>query len=563
MEQYTNIELETFLDDFEQRSEFIFLEDAKQVNELFEVAKAKGILVEGSRDLAVFKAVYTFADKENGNGVIIPEQELLRKLPTVIGKPVTLEHVRRFVIGFIIDYRYLAKEKTAIIYGIIFKNCFSTEWDKAVKLFKEHRLAVSSEIWSPKSKREYTSAKEYKINDIEFAGCTLVFVDKVNKPAFEDTVVMEIAKKNYAEQEELIFATIKKENLEILTCGKCKSGKDCGMCESLLTATQEGVAPVQPAFTPAPVQPNKMKIICQHCSHNFEHLFIQGQNNPINCPNCSAILDQAGKVIYPPQIKNFDLSCPNCQARNNWLTEASQDNEAKVKCNSCQREYVLKFKKIPEEYKTLLGKLMFLRTGKIPCIQCGTYNNFSVPSTQKKIEIKCKKCNLEFSFDIEDAIKRDIASFEEYKEIPIIKEEKKMTVVLEQSKVRQLLRKAVSKRIELRKKMEEKEKEIECQKAKKAKFVKGIKKYVGKCKELTGKCKEHVLETSKLKEELKNKETELEKAKLVPSEPVVIPAVEPVLEVAKATIGDKHKDEDHYAEARKKVNEKAFGHLSK
>ncbi len=552
MFETNNLELEEFLRLFENENEITFLEQAKK-EELLAIAKAKGVLINNSRDLVMFSAVFTFADKMNGNGVVIPEAELLRALPSLIGKSVTLDHVRRYVVGSVLDYRYIAKEKKVIIYCVFFKQIFAEEWDKALKLFKDHKLAVSSEIWSPKSARQYISAKEYKIYNIEFAGCTLVMT---GNPAFEETKVLETAKKNYIEQEELIFATIKQENLEILTCGKCKSGKDCGMCESLLTATQEGVAPVQPAFTPAPVQPNKMKIICQHCSHNFEHLFIQGQNNPINCPNCSAILDQAGKVIYPPQIKNFDLSCPNCQARNNWLTEASQDNEAKVKCNSCQREYVLKFKKIPEEYKTLLGKLMFLRTGKIPCIQCGTYNNFSVPSTQKKIEIKCKKCNLEFSFDIEDAIKRDIASFEEYKEIPIIKEEKKMTVVLEQSKVRQLLRKAVSKRIELRKKMEEKEKEIECQKAKKAKFVKGIKKYVGKCKELTGKCKEHVLETSKLKEELKNKETELEKAKLVPSEPVVIPAVEPVLEVAKATIGDKHKDEDHYAEARKKVNEK-------
>jgi hypothetical protein len=555
MENYTNTELETFLDDFEQRSEFTFLEDAKQISELFEVAKAKGILVEGSRDLAVFKAVYTFADKPNGNGVTIPEQELLRKLPTVIGKPVTLEHVRRFVIGFVIDYRYLAKEKTAIVYGIIFKNCFKEEWDKAVKLFKDHKLAVSSEIWSPKSKRTYNEDKTYSINDIEFAGCTLVFVDKKNVPAFEDAVVMEIAKKNYDEQEEIIFATLKKENLEILSCGKCKTGKNCGLCESLLTATQEGVAPV---VAPAPTQPNKMKIICQHCAHNFEHLFIQGQNNPINCPNCSAILDQAGKTIYPPQIKNFDLSCPECQARNNWLTIASKDNDALVKCKSCQKEYDLKFKTIPEEYNKLLKKIMFLRTGKIPCIQCGTYNNFSVPSSQKKIDIKCKKCDLGFSFDIEDMIKRDIESFAEHKEIVINKEEEKM-VILEKAKVKKLLRKAVSKRKDFEKKLKEKVEECENAKIKKEKFVKGFKKFSKKIKDLTKKEKEQMLENSTLKEKIKKYETDLETAKLVVPEPVI----EPELETAKATVGDKTKGDDYYEKTRSTVNEKAFGHTKK
>jgi hypothetical protein len=573
---YTNIQLETFLDDFENNSEIIFLEDAKQTNELFEVAKAKGILAEGSRDLAVFKAIYTFADKQNENGVTIPEEELLRKLPTVIGKPVTLEHVRRFVIGFVIDYRYLAKEKTAIIYGIIFKNCFKGEWEKAVKLLKEHKLGVSSEIWSPKSKRIYTSEKEYKINDIEFAGCTIVFTDKKNKPAFEDATVLEMAKKNYEEQEELIFAMLNKEKIETLSCGKCKDGKECNLCESLLTATQEVVTPVVP---PVNTQPNKMKIICQHCSHNFEHLFIQGQNNPINCPNCQAILDQSGKIIYPPQIKNFDLSCQGCQARNNWLTLSSKDNEAKVECNSCHKQYILKFKNIPEEYYKLLEKFTFLRTGKIGCIQCGTYNNFEIPSSQKKVEVKCKKCGLPFSFDIEEIIKRDIEKVEDYKEIQLNKEDKEMIELekakqeitelnkklvekdLETSKLQEkektsklitkkLLRKAVSKNKAKCAELKKKEEEVAMHKAKIEKFGKGIKKLAGKTRELQTKTKEKDIELSKAKKEIEDiKNTNIETAK----------KVEPVLKTATTNVGDKSKDDGYYAKKRAEVDKHAFG----
>ena len=589
MTQYTNIELETFLDDFEQRSEIVFLEDAKQTDELFAIAKAKGILAQGSRDLAIFKAVYTFADKQNANGVTIPEQELLRKLPTVVGKPVTLEHVRRFVIGFVIDYRYIAKEKTAIIYGVIFKNCFKSEWENAVKLFGDHKLAVSSEIWAPKTKREYVSPKEYKIYDIEFAGCTLVFVDKKNKPAFSDASVLEMAKKNYEEQEELIYAMVNKEKFESNV-----TDND----ELIIAAVEAANTSVQ---QPVSNQPTKMKIVCQHCGNNFEHLFVQGQNNPINCPNCSAIVDQVGKVIYPPQIKNFDLSCPNCLARNNWLTVASQDNEARVQCNSCKKEYSLKFKNIPKEYLDLLGKFTFLRMGQIPCIQCGTYNTFSIPSSQEKVEIKCKKCGLPFSFDIEDTIKRDIESVEEYKELPINEEDKKMTV-LEETKLgvpktdeervqnhfkissedwdklskeqkqeyisklpkrgsglsRAVLRKAVKKMKQYKDTIKEKENEANLHKAKVEKYANGIKSLSKQTRDLREKTKTQELETAKLKKELEDTKIELETAK---QKPIEQPVEEPKLEIATANVGDASKTEQYYAETRKAIDEKAFGHL--
>lgn len=432
-ETYLQEDLKEFLKEFEYELDISFdLEESKE-NELFEVAKAKKILVEGSRDLGVFKGIFTLADKVDGNKKRIPEQELLKKLPQLIGKPITVEHVRRFVIGFILDYRYIEKEKKVIIYGIIFKNCFKPEWDKMLKLFKEKKIGLSSEIWSPTNKREVLPDGTFKIHDFEFAGCTVVFMDNSqNKPSVEEALVLEMAMQSYEGQKELIFSMINKENLENLTCGKCKTGEGhCKICKNLITSQTEMSSPI-----PVPAQPSKMKIICQHCGNNFEHLFVQGQNNPINCPNCSAILDQTGKIIYPPQIKNFDLSCKNCQARNNWLIVESKDNEARIKCNSCQKEYNIKFHVVPEAYKELLSKVMFLRTGKVVCPQCSTYTEFAIPSTQKVMELSCKKCKLGFSFDITDTLKRDIESVEESKiVIPDNKKEDIKMYILEESKL--------------------------------------------------------------------------------------------------------------------------------
>jgi len=528
-ETYLQEDLKEFLKEFEYELDISFdLEESKE-NELFEVAKAKKILVEGSRDLGVFKGIFTLADKVDGNKKRIPEQELLKKLPQLIGKPITVEHVRRFVIGFILDYRYIEKEKKVIIYGIIFKNCFKPEWDKMLKLFKEKKIGLSSEIWSPTNKREILPDGTFKIHDFEFAGCTVVFMDNSqNKPSVEEALVLEMAMQSYEGQKELIFSMINKENLENLTCGKCKTGEGhCKICKNFITSQIEISSPIT---APVLTQPSKMKIICQHCGNNFEHLFVQGQNNPINCPNCSAILDQTGKIIYPPQIKNFDLSCKNCQARNNWLIVESKDNEARIKCNSCQKEYNIKFHVVPEAYKELLSKVMFLRTGKVVCPQCSTYTEFAIPSTQKVMELSCKKCKLGFSFDITDTLKRDIESVEESKiVIPDNKKEETKMYILEKSKVQKLLRKAVGKIKSCKKDMTEKDKQIQLQTSK-------LTQLVTENIELKKKIETSILETSIQK---------------------------PKLETASTTVGDKSKDNDYYVQKQQEVNKVAFGHTIK
>jgi hypothetical protein len=424
-----NSEANIFLEDILDKSEITFLEEGQE-QDLFDIAKAKGILVKDSVDLAVFKAVYLFADIPNGNGVIVPKTELLTKLPTVIGKPITLNHIRRYTIGYIIDYRYVEKENKVIIYGIIFKSIFKLEWEKALKLFKEKKLKVSYEIWSPKSKREFLSdGKTYKLHEFEFAGCTLVMT---GKPAFEEANVLETAKLVFGneKEKELIFATLNKDNLESLKCGK--ECRNCEMCENLIFAEQS----IPLSINPQSNQPMKLKIICSHCGQNFEQVFMSGQTSPIKCPNCFSILDQQGNMIFPPQIKNWNLSCLECQANNNWLVEESKDKEAKIKCLSCSKEYNVTFKE-SDTMTQYISKLMFLRQGRIRCLQCSTLNEFAVPSSQTKIGVKCNKCGLEFDFDVNLEIKRDIERIEKAtikKVEEPIKEEKKM-YVLEEAKL--------------------------------------------------------------------------------------------------------------------------------
>ncbi len=426
-----NLEIQSFLNDFESNIQVEFIEDSKLQNELFEIAKAKGILVEGSRDLAVFKGVFDFTTIPNLNGKIVPEKELLQKLPGIIGKPVTWQHIRKFCVGYIIDYKYIQKENNIICYAILFKNCFSKEYEQVVEAFKEKRLALSSEIWAPKNKRTINADKTYVLNDFELAGVTIVIIDNKNRPANPDTVVLELSKK-FFEEGELIYSMINKNNLENLSCGK-DTNHNCDKCECLITSQIE--------TTQTLPQPNNMKIICAQCGTNFEQTFIPGQVSQIKCTNCFSILDQSGKVLFPPQIRNFDLTCPECSARNNWLILSKTDKENNIKCQSCAKEYNIKFKdyNIQSEY---ISKLTFLKTGQISCIQCGTYTKYAVPSTQKTIEVSCQKCKLKFSFDTINESKRDIESIDalqqsKIEDPKILKEEPKVkkTYILEESKL--------------------------------------------------------------------------------------------------------------------------------
>lgn len=225
------------------------------------------------------------------------------------------------------------------------------------------------------------------------------------KNKLEGELTLENIKKNYdnLSEQDLVYATKTKENK---LCEHC--GGNCDTCENLVFAGQILTQPIAPQ-----PQNNLLKIVCSHCGHNFDFMFTPGTTNQIKCPNCFSILDQTGKTIFPPQTKDFNVSCPECQASNNWLIEDSKDKEAKIKCLSCAKEYKITFKDTDANIQ-YISKLMFLRTGRVRCLQCSTYNEFIVPSGQKKIGVKCIKCGIQFDFDVTHDTKRDIEKIEKF-----------------------------------------------------------------------------------------------------------------------------------------------------
>jgi hypothetical protein len=150
-----SIEIQNFLEDFEKNSRTELLEEgSKEQDEIIEIANAKGINLKDSKDLAGIKLIYTFTDIPNKNKAILPTKELLKALPSIVGKPVDIDHIRSSVVGFFIDYRWIVKEKKVIAYAIIFKNNFAEPWNEMQKLFNEGKLTTSYEIWAPADKRK-------------------------------------------------------------------------------------------------------------------------------------------------------------------------------------------------------------------------------------------------------------------------------------------------------------------------------------------------------------------------------------------------------------------------
>jgi len=360
MERLTNVQVTDFLRDYAKYSDTELLEESKTKTELEKIAKARGIQLKGSKDLAGFKTIYTFANKANKNRARLPKKALLKALPSIIGKPIDVDHNRRYVIGHYIDYKYIQKDDMVVAYGVLYKSNFAEEWETAKQLFKSKKLSTSYEIWCPTKKRRKLDDGTYELLDQEIAGGALLFKDE---PAFEDAKVLEMAKKRIDEQEdELVYASKYKD-------------------EDLIKSND------------VVVMPQKTKIKCANCGEEFE----SGIDSNIKCPKCLAIVDKAGQMVYPPQIKDFKLLCPACKV-NNWLIYAKTDTGAKLRCLSCAKEYKVTFAKTKDE--TVAKHFQFLYTGRVRCLQCGKTIEVSGTSAIKDRMVICPYCKLEFSYNI-------------------------------------------------------------------------------------------------------------------------------------------------------------------
>ena len=433
----TNIEIIEFLGSYEKESNTFILEEGKEKSELEKIAEARGMKIKGSRDLAIFKTIYAFADKPNSNGAILPKKELLHILPQIIGKPININHNRRFVVGHYIDYKYIQKDNKVISYGVFYKNHFKDEWTRAKELFKSKKLSSSFEIWSPDETREYVSKGKFRMHDMEISGGALIYEDKYNVPAFKGAKVLEMSKKQIPElvyaskykESEIITSTgdyfkdSVKENLKKLNeektqkveivkkeAPKVEDNKEVKPTEKPILTQEELKQKVEPKKNEKKEEVKKIepkiednKIKCSNCQHEWEIASqIEHRMGSEKCPKCFAIVDQTGKMIYPPQIIDFKVLCPACKIKN-WLITAKKETELELKCLNCAKEYKVSFKTDKPKINDAISGLKFMYSGDVGCYQCGNRIHFTNPSNIKTQILKCNRCGLTFTFNIEES----------------------------------------------------------------------------------------------------------------------------------------------------------------
>ncbi len=416
-DKITNIQLAEFLQDFEKRSTTIIIEEGKERNEVMDIAKAKGILLKGvlaehSIDLAGFKTVYAFTDKPNDNGAILPKARLLKALPTLVGKPINIDHNRRYIVGYYIDFKYVAKKNMVIAYGIFFKFAFSTEWKEVVRKFKANKLATSFEIWSPEKDYVHYENGTYDMAEMEVAGGAIMFEEE---PAFEDAKVLELAKiKKVIDAPTLETASAKYKCNDILTtignlkcrkCGKCKVEKG----ELKMAEPETKVEVATPPEAVKPIVATAIKIKCLNCEEEF--LPMDTISVQLKCPKCSAIVDRAGTMLYPPQIMNFKVSCA-CGARD-WILIKHTDKgeKAVIHCRMCSKDYEVAFVSLAVD--ELIKIPTFMYEGDVACRQCQQTLYFNTTSDQPKTSVQCNKCGLTFDIDISKHCQRKVKAITE------------------------------------------------------------------------------------------------------------------------------------------------------
>ncbi len=538
-EKLINTQVEYFLRDFEVNSETIILEEgSKEKVELEKIAEARGIKLKGSRDLAVLKTIYAFTDEPNANGAILPKKELLRVLPQIVGKPVNINHSRRDVIGNYIDYRYKQKEDKVIAYQTFFKSNFPEEFEEAKELLKKKKLSSSFEIWSPKDKRKYREDGSYEMYQMEIAGGALIYEDKDNQPAFKDAKVLSMAKENKESKVELVYASKHKEDELITSAGEI-----------------ETITKTEPPITKAPAEvivvPVVTKAKCENCDEEFEPT-IMGE---IKCTKCFAILDKTGKMIYPPQLIDFKMSCPGCHIRN-WRLLKNTDEQGNIKCLHCSKEFKVTWAKV--KVNELAQNMNFIYVDYSTCLQCGKVNEVVGSSKLKIKTVKCKRCGLKYSYDITRESHKQISNIEE-----IITVDKKETSEKGGNKMtdKKKVEKASEKKIETKehdflKGSEKENKKVISEKIEKAKVEKPEKEEakaevkpkeakVEPKKEKVEKPKvEEAKEAPKAKEEVKTEKIEKPKVEEAKEQPKVkkAPKAEekPVVEEAKDTKEQKY-----------------------
>ena len=176
--------LNTWLEDMTYASEYTFLEEGKDDDELSRIAKKRGINLP-SHDLSIFKCKYAFTDRVNKNGCLLPREEVAKSLSTLVGKAVDFDHFRKRICGTWIDAELIGD--LIVAYGSFFKSNLQDDFITIKELMQKGALSVSFEAWGNKKAIDIDS---YSLNDICFAGGALLLKES---PAFPGADVLEMA----------------------------------------------------------------------------------------------------------------------------------------------------------------------------------------------------------------------------------------------------------------------------------------------------------------------------------------------------------------------------------
>jgi len=383
-----NTHLQAFLSESKKTSKIEVMDDDDK-SEIIEIANKRGISLKDSKDLAGFKGILTVPDIADANGQRLPKEELLKALPSIIGKPLNINHQRDYVIGSIIDYRYSKADNKAIIYGVLYKSNFEQEFEDVKKYFKTGQLGISSEIWSPRKSWKYHTDGTFSLSEMEMAGAAIVIPPDV--PAVEGARILAMAKKS---EIDLVFAS-KYDAEEIMVAQ-----------EKIIGEVINAELPAVEVKKEEPVEQPKTK--CANCQEEF----LTPNEVEIKCPKCFAIIDKTGAVVYPPQVFDFHINCPNKSCGGyNWLKKAVSEDGAVIKCKTCAKEYDIKF---AAPIQSQVAKILdFVYSADERCPQCGYTNSISGVSNIPERTLTCSKCKLKFKVNVLESCKKVISSISE------------------------------------------------------------------------------------------------------------------------------------------------------
>jgi len=288
------VKFETFLEDMSFHTEYEFITSAEENKKLIKIAEKRGIKLP-AHDLSIFKARYAFVDRANLNDCVLPSEEVEKSLPTLIGKSIDINHLRKRVVGFWIDANLNKKNGEITAIGIFFKSSFDEDYDIIKDLLEKGKAGVSFEAWGHKKYREDGN---YDLVDIEFAGGAILIDEE---PAFKDAAILEMSQEKQERILELAkvmtkpehFLAVKEDEEEVIEEKVVKEEEVVPPTEDELNALEDkGEEPEQ--------EDANVKFVEEAKYYIFDAEAIYKAVSEVECPSCKE------KGMYMLQMIDFE-----------------------------------------------------------------------------------------------------------------------------------------------------------------------------------------------------------------------------------------------------------------